>query len=126
MKIRRAFSRALRATWYQVAGLRTVLPAPLGVCLLPLALLLAFGVPGLPWVAGRIRTLTNVERRRAAQVLGHPIREPATPRATDPYQQYFSLMRSSGVWRDIGWMIVHGIVGLLVAVVSVEVWFGIP
>src|SRR3954447_579921 len=98
MNIRVLFRRALRATWYQVAGLRTVLPALLGVCLLPLALLLAFGVPGLPWVAGRIRALTNIERRRASAVLGHPIAEPITPRSVNPYQQYFSLMRSAGLW----------------------------
>ncbi|NUR60825.1 MAG: sensor histidine kinase [Catenulispora sp.] len=116
----------MRATWYLVAGLRTVLPALLGVCLLPLALLLAFGVPGLPWVAGRIRALSNVERRRAAKILGHPIREPAAPRPINAYQQYFSVMRSSAVWRDIAWMIVHGFSGLIIAVVSVEAWFGIP
>ena len=126
MKIRAAFSRALRATWYLVAGLRTALPALLGVCLLPLALLLAFGVPGLPWVAGRIRALSNVERRRAAKVLGRPIGEPAVPQPVTAYQQYFSVMRSSAVWRDIAWMIVHGFAGLVMAVVSVEVWFGIP
>ncbi|MFD0634064.1 sensor histidine kinase [Catenulispora yoronensis] len=130
MKIRAVFVRhlvrSLRATWYLVAGLRTALPALLGVCLLPLALLLAFGVPGLPWVAGRIRALTNVERRRAARMLGQPIREPVPPRAITPYQQYFSLMRSGGLWRDIAWMIVHGFTGLLIPVVSVEIWFGIP
>ncbi|GAA2000105.1 sensor histidine kinase [Catenulispora subtropica] len=126
MKIRAAFVRALRATWYLVAGLRTVLPALLGVCLLPLALLLAFGVPGLPWVAGRIRVLTNIERRRAAQVLGHPIREPSMPRPLNAYQQYFSLMRSSAVWRDIAWMVFHAFFGLIVAIVSVEMWLAIP
>jgi len=126
MKIRALFGRALRATWYLVAGLRTAVPALLGMCLLPLALLLAFGVPGLPWVAGRIRVLTNVERRRAGQVLGQPIREPSTPLAADPYRQYFALMRSSSVWRDIAWMVVHGITGVFVAVVSVEIWIGIP
>ncbi|NUP50624.1 MAG: sensor histidine kinase [Catenulispora sp.] len=124
--MRAATSRALRATWYLVAGLRTVLPALAGVCLLPLALLLAFGVPGLPWVAGRIRVLTNVERRRAAQVLGHPIQEPAVPQPINAYQQYFSLMRSSATWRDIAWMFVHGFAGLLIAVVSVEAWLAIP
>ncbi|MEY9929152.1 signal transduction histidine kinase [Catenulispora sp. GP43] len=126
MKIRARFARSLRATWYLVAGLRTALPALLGVCLLPLALLLAFGVPGLPWVAGRIRALTNVERRRAAKVLGHPIREPSTPLHSDPYRQYFALMRSASVWRDIAWMVVHGFLGLLVPVISVELWIGIP
>ncbi|ACU73319.1 histidine kinase [Catenulispora acidiphila DSM 44928] len=126
MKIRARFARSLRSTWYLVAGLRTALPALLGVCLLPLALLLAFGVPGLPWVAGRIRALTNVERRRAAKVLGQPILEPATPQAINPYQQYFSLMRSTAVWRDIGWMFVHGFVGLIVTVFSVEMWLTIP
>jgi signal transduction histidine kinase len=126
MKIRALFARSLRSTWYLVAGLRTALPALLGVCLLPLALVLAFGVPGLPWVAGRIRTLTNIERRRAAKVLGQPVQEPSTPLASSPYQQYFALMRSSSVWRDIAWMVVHGLLGLLVAVVSVEVWIGIP
>ena len=126
MRIRALSARSLRSTWYLVAGLRTALPALLGVCLLPLALLLAFGVPGLPWVAGRIRVLTNIERRRAAKVLGYPIREPSTPVAADPYRQYFALMRSTSVWRDIAWMFVHGFVGLLIAVLSVEVWIGIP
>jgi signal transduction histidine kinase len=126
MKIRARTTRSLHATWYLVAGLRTALPALLGVCLLPLALLLAFGVPGLPWVAGRIRALSNVERRRAARILGQPIREPATPQRTDPYQQYFSLMRSTAVWRDIAWMIVHGFLGLLVPIVAVEFLLAIP
>jgi signal transduction histidine kinase len=126
MKIRALFGRALRATWYLVAGLRTAVPALLGMCLLPLVLLLAFGVPGLPWVAGRIRVLTNVERRRAAKVLGQPIREPSTPLAADPYRQYVALMRSTSVWRDIAWMVVHGITGVFVAVLSVEFWIGIP
>jgi hypothetical protein len=126
MRFRAALSRAFSALRYLVGSLATSVPALLVVALLPLAMLLAFGIPGLPWIAGRIRKLTNVERRRAAGILGDPIPEPSTPRAADPYKQTVALLRSPAMWREVLWLAVHGFLGLVIAVFAVVLWLNLP
>ena len=61
---------------YLVAGLRTAVPALASWPLIPLVLIVSFGVPVLPRAVGLLRHLTSLERKRAARILGEPIGSP--------------------------------------------------
>jgi signal transduction histidine kinase len=123
--MRDALIRSRDATFYLVGGLRTALPAIAGLCLLPLAAFLTvvlIGIPWLPEIMRPVRAMANAERRRASRALGREIPTPYTPPGGTSFFQGMLVLRSSATWRDLAWMILHGLPGLLLAVLSVALW----
>ncbi|MFD0568665.1 sensor histidine kinase [Kitasatospora gansuensis] len=82
--------------------------------LLPLVLLTMFGLPVLPAAVRPLRRLADVERRRAGQVLGRPVPGDYPPVEGDLMYRSSRLIRDAGTWRDISWMLVHGLLGTVV------------
>ncbi|WP_344237479.1 sensor histidine kinase [Actinocorallia libanotica] len=126
-KIKKVLRRSADATGDLVSGLRTALPAMLGLAPLMAVLLLLFAtLPWLPQAARPLQALANTERRRAGRLLGREIPEPYRPSHASELQQGIMMVRTATFWRDAVWMAVHGFTGLIAAVLAVGVWAGIP
>ncbi|MFC6936060.1 sensor histidine kinase [Actinomadura yumaensis] len=123
--MRHGLERSRDATRYLVGGLRTALPALAGLCLLPLAVLAALLLVTLPWlpeIVRPLRALANSERRRAGAALGREIPRPYEPPRGTAVEQSMRLLRSMSTFRDAAWMTVHGLTGLIAAVMAVALW----
>lgn len=123
--MRHGLERSRDATRYLVGGLRTALPALAGLCLLPLAVLAALLLVTLPWlpeIVRPLRALANSERRRAGAALGREIPRPYEPARGTAVEQSMRLLRSMSTFRDAAWMVVHGLTGLIAALVAVALW----
>ncbi|MEU8542432.1 sensor histidine kinase [Streptomyces sp. NPDC048717] len=111
----------LRSTRYLLGGLVTALLSLAGYCLLPLVCFSLLFAPILPWAVRPLRALADAERRRAERVLGRPVRRPYPTPEGNAYQRTFQLLRSPGTRKDVAWMLVHGIVGLVLPVLVLGV-----
>ncbi|MBO2452707.1 sensor histidine kinase [Actinomadura barringtoniae] len=123
--MRDALIRTKDATIYLVGGLRTALPAIAGLCLLPLVAFLTVVMVGVPWLPEfmrPVRAMANAERRRASRALGREIAEPYAPPGGTSFPQGMLVLRTPSTWRDLTWMVLHGLPGLLLAVLSVGLW----
>ncbi|XVQ08019.1 sensor histidine kinase [Spirillospora sp. CA-255316] len=123
--VRQALKRSGGATAYLAAGLRTALPALAGMVALPVVLFLSAALITLPWlpdVLRPVRALAGLERRRAGAALGREIPEPYEPPRGTALEQAVRLLRSSSTWRDLAWMPLHGVTGLLMAVMAIGLW----
>ena len=121
----RALKRSAKATAYLVGGLRTALPALVGMMALPLVALFSFTFVAWPWLPDLmrpVRAMARIERRRAGELLGREIPEPYEPPSGTALEQTFRLLRSASTWRDLAWMTLHGMVGLTTAVLAVGLW----
>jgi signal transduction histidine kinase len=122
---RQALERSRAATAYLAAGLRTALPALAGMVALPVVLFLSAALIALPWlpdVLRPVRALARAERRRAGKALGREILEPYAPARGTGLEQTLRLLRSASTWRDLAWMPLHGITGLVMAVLALGMW----
>ncbi|MEV4258816.1 sensor domain-containing protein, partial [Spirillospora sp. NPDC049652] len=118
--------RSREATVYLTVGLATALPGLMGLYLVPLTLLLGAVFLALPWMPVLTRPvfwLADFERRRASRLLG---REIATPEMPPPsgsaLEDGVRLLRSPVLWRTLGWLIVHGVLGLIAGVFGALIW----
>ncbi|MFB4319458.1 sensor histidine kinase [Actinomadura sp. 21ATH] len=121
----RALRRSAAATAYLVAGLRTALPSMLGLLALPFAGLLALLFVVLPWLPGLlrpVRTLAAIERRRAGRALGREIPEPYPAAEGPTLERAVRLLRDPSTWRDLAWMVLHGLSGLVMGVLAIALW----
>ncbi|MUN42190.1 sensor histidine kinase [Actinomadura litoris] len=123
----KALRRSAGATWTLVAALRTAGPALAG--LMPLAfcaVLLLVALPWLPEAVRPLRALADAERRRAGRLLGREIPSPYRRLEGSSLRQGVTLVRSPVLWRDVGWMAAHGLLGFVAAVLAVSLWPAIP
>ncbi|MEW2355636.1 sensor domain-containing protein [Spirillospora sp. NPDC029432] len=121
----RALRRSAAASVYLVVGLRTALPSMLGLYLLPFAGLLAMLfvlVPWLPDVLRPVRALAGIERRRAGRALGREIPEPYPAVEGPSLERVVRLLRDPSTWRDLAWMVLHGLSGFLMGVLAIGLW----
>ncbi|MES9509454.1 sensor histidine kinase [Streptomyces sp. NPDC000609] len=112
---------SLRSTRYLLGGLTTALPSLAGYFLLPLVCFSLVFAPVLPWAVQPLRALTDAERRRAERVLGRPVRRPYPTPEGNAYQRTLQLLRFPSTRKDVAWMLVHGIVGLVLPVLVLGV-----
>ncbi|MFI0412034.1 sensor histidine kinase [Actinomadura sp. 3N508] len=122
-----AFRRSAHATRDLAGGLRTAVPALFGLA--PLVAFLVLIVLVLPWLPAAVqplRALANTERRRAGRILGREIPEPYAPMRGEGASEARRLVRSPDTWRDVAWMVAHGLTGLQAAVLAVLIWPAIP
>jgi signal transduction histidine kinase len=107
---------------------------PLGIAwLIGLVVLLALGASlailtiGIPLLAITMmiwRWGADVERQRAALVLGTPIARPrrAVPPSNRFLDRWLARMRDRSTWRDLGYMLLLGPVGIAAGTISVALW----
>ncbi|MFJ2589571.1 sensor histidine kinase [Streptomyces sp. NPDC087538] len=112
---------SLRSARYLLGGLTTALPSLAGYVLLPLVCFSLIFAPVLPWAVRPLRALADTERRRAERVLGRPVRRPYPTPEGNAYQRTFQLLRFPSTRKDVAWMLVHGIVGLVLPVLVLGV-----
>jgi signal transduction histidine kinase len=107
---------------------------PLGTAwLVALVVLLALGVSlaiitiGIPLLAITMmiwRWGADTERQRAALVLGEPIPRPVrdAPASNKFLDRWLARMRDRSTWRDLGYMLLLGPVGIVAGTISVVLW----
>lgn len=118
--MRKAIKRSADATALLLGGLRTALPALLGIPLLPLLLV---ALPLLPEAVEPLRLLADAERERAGRRLGRPIQRPYRRREGRYWKRRFrTVLRDPATWRDFAWLISHGVTGVVVGLVAVGLW----
>jgi signal transduction histidine kinase len=127
-RIRPLLERGLTDFIYVASGV------PLGIAWLTvLVTMLALGaglavvILGFPILACSIllwRWGANTERERAALVLGAPIArpQPPVPRSTRLLDRGAAYLRDRRTWRDLGYMLLLGPVGISAGAISVALW----
>jgi signal transduction histidine kinase len=125
---RYSFSRGLADFVYVSAGV------PLGIAwLVALVTMIAVGVSlailtiGIPLLAITMmiwRWGADTERQRAALVLGAPIPRPRrdAPASNRFLDRWLARMRDRSTWRDLGYMLLLGPVGIAAGTISIALW----
>lgn len=108
------------ANRYVIAGLATALPALAGFVLVLVGQLLS---PLLSLAARPLHALTGRERRRAGRALGRPIPEPEP--GASPGAAPWRLPGRPQAWREVSWLLVHGLTGLVMGAVTLALWFAL-
>jgi signal transduction histidine kinase len=97
------------------------------VTLLALGLSLALitlGIPILALALVLVRWGANTERERAALALGAPIARPprAVPASTRRLDRLIAPLRDRRTWRDLGYMLLLGPVGIIAGTLAIALW----
>jgi signal transduction histidine kinase len=110
--------RAARSTGHLLRGGGTAVAAA-GVLL---ALLVSaalcpvlVGVPLLADTLRAVRSLAAAERHRAGRLLGEPVPQPPTDLPSTSWAQLRGLGRDRAIWRELGWLTLHAVTGLPLA-----------
>ncbi|MEV0104473.1 sensor domain-containing protein, partial [Nocardia sp. NPDC050789] len=93
--------------------------ALVGLVLVAATSLLGVGIPAIPEFLRLIRPLTEFERRRAGKRLGVPIRVAYRPMTGGLRQRLTAAFRDPANGRDIAWMGLHGVPGMVAALLAV-------
>lgn len=113
--------RSAAATGRLVGGLRTALPALFlgfpGVSVLGVFCLFGIGLPWLPDAIRPLRALADLERRRVGD-----IQRPYRPADGSWSRRSRQILTDPATWRDLAWLAVHGLTGMLAAVLAVGLW----
>jgi signal transduction histidine kinase len=117
--MRKAIKRSADATALLVGGLQTASPAVLGIILAPLLLL---ALPLLPGAVEPLRLLADAERERVGRKLGRPVQRPYLRREGGHWKRSRTALRDPATWRDLAWMISHGVTGVVIGLVAVALW----
>lgn len=120
--MRDAIRRGAEATATLMDGLRTALPALFGVVAMPVLLL---ALPVLPEAVAPVRALADAERARLGQRLGHDIPRPYRPHEGGRWHRCRATMRDPATWRDLAWLLVHGVCGPFLGLTAIVLWPGI-
>lgn len=107
-----AVLRVLRHHLMALACAALLLLLMVGVALVPL---FGIGVPVLAEVLALVRSAASWQRRRVAADLGVVIPDPYPPDPPHPPGTVLArvrrLVRASATWRDLAWLVWHGVVG---------------
>ncbi|MEU6163016.1 sensor histidine kinase [Streptomyces tanashiensis] len=125
MDLKERARHSLRSTRYVLGGLTTALPALAGYVLLPLVAVALIVAPVLPWAIRPLRSLADAERRRTERRLGRAVRRPYPTLRGSARRQTLQLLRSSGTGKDVAWMLLHGMVGLILPVLVLGALFSL-
>jgi signal transduction histidine kinase len=114
-----AMRRAGTATAYLLRGGVTAVAAAgavLAVIAAGLLCLTLVGVPLLPQVARGVRSLAAAERRRSGRLLGRIVPQRYAELSGSSFAQLRTLLRDPATWRDLLWLAMHAIGGILLGV----------
>src|SRR3954447_14444490 len=104
--------------------LTSIVALTVWVCALTLSLTLAVLVVGIPVVIGSafvMRWTVELDRRNAALVFGRPVRGAYRLwRAGSLGRRVLAVLHDPQVWRDLGWLITHSIVGFAFGIAAVS------
>ena len=119
-----ALDRTVRDAAYLSLALATSIVAfTVWVCALTLSVTFAVLIVGIPVVIGSafvMRWTTELDRRNAALVFGRPVRGAyRSHRAASLGRRVLAVLSDPQVWRDLGWLIVHSIVGFAFGVLAI-------
>ncbi|WP_433592430.1 sensor histidine kinase [Nocardia sp. CA-145437] len=98
--------------------------ATVGVLLVAATSLIGVGIPAIPEFLRLIRPLTGFERRRAGKRLGAPITVAYRPMTGGLQQRLATSFQDPANARDIAWLCVHGVPGMVVALFSIGLPWG--
>jgi signal transduction histidine kinase len=86
--------------------------------------LITVGIPILFFTLLLVRWGANVERERAALVLGAPIGRPSRmpPASARLLDRLVAPLRDRRTWRDLGYMLLLGPVGIIAGTIAVALW----
>jgi signal transduction histidine kinase len=86
--------------------------------------LITIGIPILALTLLLVRLGANAERERAGLVLGTPIARPRRRHAdsTRLLDRLLAPLRDKRTWRDLGYMLLLGPVGIIAGTVSIAIW----
>ncbi|MFF0497157.1 sensor histidine kinase [Nocardia aobensis] len=99
--------------------------ATVGLFVVAATSLVGVGIPAIPEYLRLIRPLTEFERRRAGKRLGAPIVVAYRPMTGGLRQRLASAFRDPANGRDISWLFLHGVPGMVVAVFSIGLPWGV-
>ncbi|MFF0631459.1 sensor histidine kinase [Nocardia sp. NPDC004151] len=106
-----------------VTGAAAIL-ATVGLLLVAATSLLGVGIPAIPEFLRLIRPLTAFERRRAGKRLGAPIPVAYRPMTGGLWQRLTTAFQDPANGRDIAWLCLHGVPGMVVALFAVGLPWG--
>jgi signal transduction histidine kinase len=86
--------------------------------------LITVGIPILFFTLLLVRWGANTERERAALVLGAPIGRPRRmpPASTRLLDRLIAPLRDRRTWRDLGYMLLLGPVGIIAGTIAIALW----
>jgi hypothetical protein len=121
---RRMLRRTALDTAYLTLALGTsILAFVVWVVALSLTLSLAVFIIGLPIAIGSafvMRWTAELDRRNATLVFGRPVRGRYRDHRHDTlFGRLAATLRDPQVWRDLGWLITHSVVGFAFGVVAI-------
>ncbi|MEV6430022.1 sensor domain-containing protein [Nocardia sp. NPDC051463] len=93
--------------------------AVIGLLLVVALSLVGIGIPAIPEALRVLRSLTGVERRRAARRLGEPIEAVYRPMEGDLSRRLVTAFTDPANRRDIGWLLLHATTGIYVGGLAV-------
>jgi hypothetical protein len=125
-----AFDRTARDVAYLTLTLLTSIVAfAVWVTALTVSLTFAVLIIGIPVVIGSafvLRWTAELDRRNAALVFGRPVRgRYRSHRASSLGRRVLAVLRDPQVWRDLGWLITHSIVGFAFGVLALSLIAGV-
>jgi hypothetical protein len=125
-----AFDRTARDVAYLTLTLLTSIVAfAVWVTALTVSLTFAVLIIGIPVVIGSafvMRWTAELDRRNAALVFGRPVRgRYRSHRASSLGRRVLAVLRDPQVWRDLGWLITHSIVGFAFGVLALSLIAGV-
>src|SRR3982750_4395586 len=120
-----ALDRTARDAAYLTLALGTsVVAFTVWVAALTLSLTLAVLIVGIPVVIGSayvMRWTAELDRRNAALVFGRPVRGASrSHRPSSLGSRVLAVLRDPQVWRDLGWLILHSVVGFAFGVAALS------
>ncbi|WP_018680625.1 sensor histidine kinase [Actinokineospora enzanensis] len=123
----RAFAECWRAIRYLVIGGGTALLAMIGI--IGVVSMVAFsaigvGLPAVPEAARLLHRLTNLDRRRAAELTGTPIPEPHHPLTGSLGERIRTVVTDPATRRDVVWLLLHGPLGLILLALAIGLPLG--
>ncbi|HWO64753.1 MAG TPA: sensor histidine kinase [Umezawaea sp.] len=121
---RKRIGSVARALGYLATGAVTSLAAAASVGALAVVAVLCLaglGLPLLPGVVRVVRGLADVERRRAGELLGRVVPVPYRAIEGTLSRRLAAVVRDPATWRDLAWLVAHGLTGFLVGVVAIGV-----
>ncbi len=114
-----AIKHGADATVILVKGLRTAVPALFGVVTAPLLLV---ALPMFPRAVEPIRSLANVERARVGRYAERTVENPYRRCEGRHWQRVRATLGDPALWRDLVWLVVHGIGGTIMGLLAAALW----
>ncbi|WP_067531955.1 sensor histidine kinase [Nocardia crassostreae] len=87
--------------------------------------LIGVGLPAVPEALKMVRPLVRVERRRTGKRLGEPIEVSYVPFTGDLRQRLRAVVADPANRRDIGYLCLHAVAGLPLAIIAVSLAFSV-